>query len=300
VNLLSPLLFPLQGINFLRRRLSRGMAFPGHRVVSVGNITFGGSGKTPLVCALAEALLRRKISTAIFLRGYGRETKDRGGEVPLGGDVRRWGDEALLIKGRVPEARVFVGARRSLWMASPEAQGCRVFLLDDGFQHFAVARDLDILVHDFSSKDPLRRDFLGELSRGEYLFHSGEVSERVPARNLFPYRLRVEGLLADRGTPPPPGTEVGAFCGIAHPERFFRSLEEGGWRVLRRRCFRDHNPYRAGEGEELLKWNLPLITTEKDYVKVRGRIPGLSFLRIGVELEEAFVDALVERVEEKS
>jgi tetraacyldisaccharide 4'-kinase len=252
-----------------------------HPVVSVGNLTIGGTGKTPLVVALAEALRDRGFRPVILSRGYRRTSR---GVLIVGtqeGRWSEWGDEPFLMKQRLGNVAVVVGANR--YHAGRLAEEKRlgdIFLLDDGFQHRRLHRDVDIV-----AIDP------AEWIAGENLLPSGRWREPksalerahaaciqqmdgVAAPQLaipsFNVQTEVVGLFAD-DEPVHPDTlrnrEVAAFAGIAKPERFFRTLESIGVHPVQRVQFRDHHHYSARDLDRL--GGEVLVTTEKDAVRLR-------------------------------
>jgi len=253
------------------RRLSRP-------VISVGNLSMGGSGKTPLVLWLAERLEK----PVILMRGYGRN-----GSRPLRlapgamTSVESSGDEAQLYL-RQKRAAVGIGAARWENGRVFEAQGqAGVFLLDDGFQHWALERNLDIVLLD--ANDPLEggvfpvgrlREPIEALSRaGAIVLTRAEpgrtyvgVLERIrsvnPTAPIFRARLRT--CLPERL----PDGPLAAFCGIGRPLAFRRSLDDLGIKPARFRAFRDHHVFREPELRSLSEGMSCVLTTEKDLVRI--------------------------------
>jgi tetraacyldisaccharide 4'-kinase len=269
-----------------------------HPVISVGNLTVGGTGKTPLVIALAEGLRDRGFCPVILSRGYGRRSRD---VLVVHADTP-WedcGDEPLLMKQRLGNIAVVVGAdRQQAGLVAESANLGDIFLLDDGFQHRRLHRDVDIV-----TIDPV------EWAAGELLLPAGrwrepkaaigrahaacvlEVSgSAAPALAIpsFSVRTEVQGIYR-AGTPVAPGAfnnrSVVAFAGIAKPDRFFDSLDALGIRAAKRVRFRDHHRYSAGEIEEL--GGDMLITTEKDAVRLRAVTDRpFSYLKISAKIPD--------------
>ena len=256
-------------------------------VVSIGNLSVGGSGKTPLTIRLAELLSAQGMAVDVLSRGYGRTSRaiER---VDPSGDAERFGDEPLLIARRTG-APVFVGASRYeaglLAEAEPAAQQgdpvARIHLLDDGFQHRQLARDVEIVVlhrTDFSERllpAGRLREPLWALKRADFLAVREEDAE-------FESRLRGNGITAPiwwmRRTLNQPRdlTETFeravAFCGIARPDEFFSALETDV-NVEFTVAFRDHHRYSHGDVDELVKAAKEVeadafVTTEKDGVRL--------------------------------
>lgn len=270
----------------LRRRWTRPVRLPAP-VISVGGIAMGGSGKTPLVRALAAELRSRGLQPAILTRGYRRE---RGGAVTIvrageSAPVEVTGDEAQLFV-RDGFAHVGIGADRArVGRELCELLHPDVFLLDDGFQHARLERDLDVVVLD--DLDP---------HAGGEVFPLGRLREPVTALQRAGIVVRKQ--LAIVALDLPAGTRVAAFCAIGNPASFWRTLDELGLDVVRRRAFPDHHAYSEGDLRELCEPGVEaLVTTEKDSVKVGNPPPHLRVVR--VEFDHAVVgrvaDAFLER-----
>jgi tetraacyldisaccharide 4'-kinase len=271
-------------------------------VVSVGNLTLGGSGKTPLVMELIDRLLGRGFRPALVTRGYRGSWERTGGVLSDGrrffGGWREGGDEPMMVARRYPEAGVFVGRRRLPSCLKAEAMGFDVCLLDDAFQHLEIARDLDIVIHDPRSREPLRENE-SALSRADILLIPGGLDpgtisayrKRFPRLDIFEYAVKPRGF----EPPPLPGQRILAFAGIARPERFFVLLDTLGIAPVGRLAFPDHYTYPAAERR--LKADA-LVTTEKDAVKFGPdglRFQGfpLHVLHIGLDLPPLFYDRVV-------
>src|SRR5262245_1856694 len=285
------------------------------RVVSVGNLTVGGTGKTPAALWLAEALRARGRRVAIVARGY---RKRRRGVVVVGVDghpltsPEDGGDEAVMLAHRF-SGPVLTGERR----VEAARVACRDFeidtvVLDDGFQHRALARDADlVLVTDDQAARRLlpagsRREPLAALARARALLAVGDDEPRCPTGSAPPPCFRgrlVPTALVGGGWDETPlasltGARVVAVAGIARPERFAATLERCGARVVDRLVFPDHHDYSAGDVASIVAAGRggPLVTTEKDLVKLAGR-PGLEHvraLRVALEVDdgERLVDLL--------
>lgn len=260
-------------------------------VISVGNITTGGTGKTPLVRFVVEALVRAGRRPGILMRGY-RAT------------VAGGSDEAKLLESAAP---VFVGANRfecgRRALQADASLDC--FVLDDGFQHRALHRDLDVVLIDatnpfgFDHVLPrgMLREPIGGLARAG-VFVVTRLDQSTPAQ-----LDRINRTLA-RHNPAAPvlrcshelidarrldGKRVVAFCGIGNPEAFFDSLRRAGATVIATRAFADHHPYTR---EDLKALDHPdadlLVTTEKDAVRLQGldsgRLP-VEVMRLRLRFE---------------
>lgn len=258
-----------------------------HVVISVGSLSAGGAGKTPVVLMLADILRRRDYAVRILTRGYGR-TSTRVERVEPLGDPARYGDEPILLAQR-SGAPVYVGADRykaGLMAADLPTEKIVVNLLDDGFQHRRLARDLDIVLvtaHDVLDTllpaGDLREPLSALVDADVVMIREDEVAEvrdhviaatrekGVPPLWLIRRRLELsDGLVTVPERPL-------VFCGIARPENFTAMLEEQGVRGVATVVYPDHYAYTDRDITQLLDGALEsgadgFITTEKDAVKL--------------------------------
>jgi tetraacyldisaccharide 4'-kinase len=284
-----PLLLPLvplyaAGLALREMRLDRGwervrrLRWP---VISVGNLSTGGSGKTPLVIALARLLTARGFSVDVLSRGYGR-TGRGAARVSVDGTAEEFGDEPLLI-AREAGVPVYVAAER--YEAGQLSEGDakkdkrpRVHILDDGFQHRQLARDVDVVLVN-------REDWQDNLLPAGNLREPVQAMRRasvlaIPAEDKgFESELRAWGWAGPvwhvrrRMEVPKVDGPVAAFCGIARPEQFFEGLESAGLRLTVKKTFRDHYEYSEPDVDWLVTQArsagaTALITTEKDAVRM--------------------------------
>jgi tetraacyldisaccharide 4'-kinase len=294
-------------------------------VVSVGNLSAGGAGKTPLTIALAKALAARGVEVDVLSRGYGRRSA-LPLRVDLSGTAETFGDEPLVI-AREAQVPVYVANERyeagllaeeaSQQASESASQRVGVHLLDDGFQHRQLARDVDIVLISRCDMDDrllpvgnLRESLLA-LRRATVLAIPGEEPEVERfLREFAPIDLpRWTGpvwRVRRRMDVPRIEGPVVAFCGIARPEQFFEGLEAAGVRVAARFAFPDHHRYTAGDLERVTMaaqkaGATALLTTEKDRVRLGGLAANFSALiplktvplRIEMEDEAAAVDWLI-------
>jgi tetraacyldisaccharide 4'-kinase len=250
-------------------------------VISVGNISVGGSGKTPFVILLGELLKARGLEFDVLSRGYGRQT--RGVRlVEPGGSSGEYGDEPLLIARRL-EAPVIVGEDRyQAGMFAESKFGSRLHLLDDGFQHRALARDFDIvLVSADDARDHLLpsgrlRESRQSLSRADaVVLTAGASPEGFPLDGKLVWRVR-------RGIAPVkvPARPV-AFCGIARPQSFILQLRKAGIEPAAEAVYRDHHAYTEKDTRELIALKARseadgFVTTEKDAINLGGFFSALE------------------------
>jgi tetraacyldisaccharide 4'-kinase len=287
-------------------------------VVSVGNLTVGGAGKTPMVLWLAEKFIAQGQRVAVLTRGY------RGGAGTS--------DEVEVLRSRLRErAVVAVGADRFATGSALEAQRpVDIFLLDDGFQHLQLARDVDIVLLDASRSlaeekllpAGLLREPISAMGRADALVitraetqpgvaaavaHLGSYPVFTSTTKLLGYRRLGSdgaGLLAPK--------EIGAgpffaFCGLGNPQQFFVDLERWGISVAGQRVFPDHHHYSHWDGAELERAaeraNAPaLITTEKDAKNLVGVSLSsypvfVAVIDIEVSPEEDFLALIASKIE---
>ena len=274
-----------------RRQLTRP-------VVSVGNLSVGGTGKTPCVARIAAWLVAEGERPAILSRGYARPAASRGVTVVSDGtrvlvDARHAGDEPFMLAQAVPGAVVMVCANRyEAGLTAERTLGATVHVLDDGFQHARLARDLDIVVTpagELAREQVLPKGRLREprsaLSRAGLLIVVGATNAAaaaearavgVPigigaARRLGP-PVAVEG-----GTPEAGGTVV-ALAGIGQLDQFVAGLRAAGWRVADTCAFADHHWYSAADLADVARhvasagaWGV--LTTDKDAVRLDRSTP---------------------------
>jgi tetraacyldisaccharide 4'-kinase len=251
-----------------------------HPVISVGSISAGGAGKTPMVILLAELLQRRGFKVRILTRGYRRNGTAIFRVNPDGG-AREFGDEPLLMARRLKSASVWVGIDRHRVGRVSEKEdlpGSKViYLLDDGFQHRKLVRDLDIaLITRQDLEDTLLpagnlREPLKALRRADMVVvreDEAEVAALLGVRDAWVIRRRLE---FPKGVALP--RRPVAFCGLARPEGFLSMLAAEGIVPVAFETFRDHHPYSDQDVDRLVEMARAskadgYLTTEKDAVKL--------------------------------
>ena len=250
-------------------------------VVSVGNLSVGGSGKTPFVLLLGELLQSRAVKFDILSRGYGRQTRGVR-QVDPSGSAQEFGDEPLLMARRLKVPVVVGEDRYSAGLFAEKSFGPQLHLLDDGFQHRALARDFDIvLLTPEDARDRLLpagrlREPLNSLRRADaVVLVSGALAESFPVQGKVVWNAR-RGILPE-GIPPQPV----AFCGIARPQQFFRQLKMAGVEPAAEAVYRDHHSYTDKDIRELLELRHVsesggFVTTEKDAINLGQRLSALQ------------------------
>ncbi len=305
--------------------LLRSKSLPAY-VVSIGNITTGGTGKTPIVAMLAEWANKNGFRAAILSRGYkGKRGDDSlivsdGEKVLASVDVA--GDEPFLLAKKLSSTPVLISKKRyRIGSLALKQFRSELLLLDDGYQHLSLYRDLNILLVDckrqFGNRSllplgPLREpveqikradfiiitkytdenpgddlfNFLQKHFPGKPIFRSGHFPDQV----VFP--------LVDKAYPPDilSGKNVVAFAGLANPDDFLEMVKSLGANVIHFKTFSDHHSFSRNEIEELASWTERvdvdfLLTTEKDWVRIDGKI--------GVDLDIAILTIKVELLSDR-
>jgi tetraacyldisaccharide 4'-kinase len=297
----------------------RRLRFP---VISIGNLSTGGTGKTPFTIALAQALTRRGWHVDVLSRGYGRQSPSPA-QVRPDGSADEFGDEPLLI-AREADVPVFVASQRydaGLLAEAAEPPGGEekdrpmVHLLDDGFQHRQLARDVDILLlnhqdwHDGLLPAGNLREPHSAARRAGVIAIPGDEPELEAQLRAWGWRGPIWRLRRRMEVPALDGP-VAAFCGIARPDQFFAGLQVSGLHVATRTAFPDHHRYIPHDidcvvGSARTVCATALITTEKDLVRLGNLTSTLpeslplttARLRIEIEDESAALDWLTGQIQ---
>ena len=301
-----------------RRHWSTRAASLGRPTVSIGNLHWGGSGKTPAVIAVALGLVGGGQRVAVLSRGYRRKGREplivSLGEGPLA-SVEQAGDEPVMLAGQAPGVVVAVGAdrRAAAALALDRAPDVDVFVLDDGFSHLRVRRDVEILT--FPATDPFAgglllpggrlREPLGMVRLADAAVVTGlERGVEPPAdfeptlrRHGFKGPVFTSTLRSELLGGPPPERPL-LVTGVARPDRVARTAAAAGLECVNHLRFPDHHGYaprslRAVESACARHRCDAVVTTSKDAVKLRGRLPAgsppLLELRVEAEIEPEFL-----------
>jgi tetraacyldisaccharide 4'-kinase len=301
--LLRPLELVFRTVAALRRQCYRHGFFSTYRsdkpVVVVGNITVGGTGKTPIVIALVEALRRAGLRPGVVSRGYGATHGDFPRRVSADSSAGDCGDEPLLIFRRTGCPCVVSPDRPEAVRALLAQADVDIVISDDGLQHYALERDLEIVVVDKDAglgngfclpAGPLREP-PSRLAEVDQVLYRGSED---PADGVS---YRIEGLVnlvngehraLDAAAFP---DWVVALAGIGRPQQFFNTLRGAGLQ-LETRVFPDHHAYVADDFADLP--SRPLIMTEKDAVKCQGLVGDNAwYLKISAVLPDALINRVV-------
>lgn len=305
--LLWPLSVPYGAAVRLRARAYRTRLLKQQKlegiVVSVGNLTVGGTGKTPLVAWIAERLASEGKRVGILTRGYRGESSDTS-------------DEVKLLRARLGErVEIGVGADRAAKGRELGKLGLEWFVLDDGFQHLRLARDVEIVLIDATNpfggghllpagrlrepKSALGRADLIVITRSERAPAVEAAVRRESKAPIFYARTKLDGIrrFADgQGSGAVTAEEMGpafAFCGIGNPDAFVADLRGWGVKVAGSKFFRDHHRYTAEDDVAILRGAevsgaRALICTEKDLYNLhgihRGKMP-VYFCAISMQVD---------------
>ncbi len=264
-------------------------------VIVVGNLTVGGVGKTPLVIWLTGFLSSIGMRPGIVSRGYGGRVKRRPQQVRPDSDPRTVGDEAIIVARRT-RCPMAVGKDRGACVeALLDHADCNVVVCDDGLQHYALARNIEVLVVDgirrFGNgrclpagplREPLSRAREVDMTVSNGLARRGEFSMKYLASDAYP----VGHIDAPQELSRFPQKHVHAIAGIGNPEHFFSMLRSKGLRV-KAHPFPDHHPFTSADLN--FSDNLPILMTEKDAVKIEPFANERHwFVPITAELPAAF------------
>ena len=295
-------------------------------VISVGNLTAGGSGKSPFTGWIASRLRERGFAPAIVSRGYGGSYAGPAALVSAGDgplvDAATAGDEPVMLARQIAGVPIVVSRRRTAGAALAIARcGARCIVLDDGFQHRAIHRDLDLLLFDAADpagngwllpagplREPLRamrRAHAAILTRADRATPERETLARsliarcAGSLPVFASRATPLDLLAQDQTPLPldflRGSRVAAFAGIARPEVFFEDLRTLGATVVSALPFPDHHRYSAQDRARIAEAGISgsvslIVTTEKDMARLSAGADGAAAPRLAALRMRVLVD----------
>ena len=318
--LLKLLSFPYRWANRLhcilyKYGIFKTLRLPGV-VLSIGNITVGGTGKTPAVIMIAEWAKNNGFNVAVLSRGYGRKNRNKIIEVSNKKNIlttaEEAGDEPVLIANALPGIPVIVsGSRHAGGLYAHKKFDTNFFILDDGFQHIKLHRDLNIVLMDASCPlgngmllpaGPLREPLCG-LNRSDILIFSRSFNNNANINGILkPYTQNIPVFYANHV---PESIIFGAseenetldylqnrrvlcFAGIASPPKFFKTVESLGANIIKTVAFQDHHNFSDAEIDMLITFIYEkktdiILTTGKDWVKLPDSVkslPRVGFLKI--------------------
>ena len=307
--------------HYFRMWAYRWDLFPSHkldcRVISVGNLTLGGTGKTPVVMMIAEILRGNGRKPGILSRGYGGNSKDEVNVVCDGKNIllstKVAGDEAVMMANRLKNVPVLVGSDRyQIGRYAIKHFGVDTLILDDGFQHLALKRDMNILLFDHQrpfgngqifpagelrepKKEVRRADFVCITRYSGSSYPPGISEQLIKDLPLIKSTLRLDSLLSLNGgenfdVKKLQDQPVAAFSGIANPDDFRKLIEKSGARVVSYHPFPDHHDYSLTDLKQIEDTARKsgakfILTTEKDAVKVKSRSVTIPLYKVALEME---------------
>jgi tetraacyldisaccharide 4'-kinase len=267
-------------------------------VVVVGNITVGGTGKTPVVIALVEYLQERGIRVGVVSRGYGSTSRAATHWIDSSSDAGSCGDEPLLIHRRTGCPCVVASSRAEAVRALLAGASVDIIISDDGLQHYALARDMEIALLDEKRRigngfclpaGPLREP-LKRLQSADHVLYRGNPDPHTGVLYDAQCLVNLRSGAQLPVTPAALGGAVFAVAGIGQPGQFFESLQGYGFEV-QPVVFPDHHRYSAGDLDQLV--GRPIIMTEKDAVKCSGLAGNDAwYMKISAQLPQSVTNAV--------
>ena len=305
--ILYPLSLLFAAISFSRRFLYKKALLKSSKnrlpVIVVGNISVGGNGKTPFVIWLCEFLIKQGYKPGIISRGYGGKSDTYPLLVGDNTTGKEAGDEPVMIFKRLGIPVVVDPVRSQAADYLSENGLADIIVTDDGLQHYALQRDIEIVVVDGKRRfgnshlmpmGPLREP-LSRLQEVDFIINNGAIQAGEFTMSLVPDEcLAVDGkkreLPADR--------QVNACAAIGYPQRFFDTLEKQQFVLKKTAAFADHHPFTVDDFQQFDK-QLPLLMTEKDAVKcIAFAQENWWYLPISAQLPKDFEKRLIEKIKE--
>lgn len=276
-------------------------------VICIGNLTAGGTGKTPVAIAISELLQKQGYNSAFVSRGYGGKLSGVMVD-PQIHSAKDVGDEPLLLARQAP---VSINPNRYLAALEAQKNGANVIVMDDGFQNPSLHKDISFLVFDGGfgigneyplPAGPLRENFSKGIKRASAAIIIGEDKHGIASRlnNLPVFKGKIVSKLPQLGS-----KKVIAFAGIGRPQKFYNSLSEYGLDLVDTIDFPDHHFYTSLELRNMVEQaetaGAELITTAKDFVKIPPEMqPRFKVLEIKIEWEdeEALEQFLLQKIKQ--
>lgn len=290
-------------------------------VVVVGNITAGGTGKSPVVISLAKELRSRGYSPGVLSRGYGSEISDHSYQVSIDDSAIKVGDEPLMMATLLPDMPVVVDRDRSRG-AHYLRDRCKVNIVicDDGLQHYALARDIELVILDSKRgigngrlipAGPLRES-VERLDRVDFVLANGakdSLSKELQVKVDYEFSVlpsvwrNLDSEKAYALDQLPISGKVFALSAIGNPERFYRTLESLGLEIIPQ-AFADHHKYKQADFDFINALpDTPVVMTAKDAVKCKAIGQQLNknnwwVLEVEARLPDAFIEELIEKLKQ--
>ena len=289
-SIISVLLKPLTYIWILgsKLRCKKPYIFKGIKIIKVGNVVIGGSGKTPTVIALINKLSNSNMIVHIISKGYKGSIKESTQVNTNIHSYKEVGDEAIILSKIAP---TWIGKNRVESIKNAQMKGANIVILDDGIQDSSIKGDLNILVFNGSQgigngkiipAGPLREKLSESIIKCNFSIIIDEDKNNLTSiLNKYIPLVKAEIKIESEYLNNFKNKDVVAFCGIGYPNKFFETLEKIGCNIKYKKSFPDHHQYKNKEIIQLLndsiKYNSLLITTEKDHIKIPNKYKGRIF-----------------------
>jgi len=288
--ILSPLGYLYGSATYLKQHLYSPQKLP-VPVLCIGNVVLGGAGKTPTAIAVARMLQDSNYAPHILTRGYGRHKRTLLRVDPQHHHFSDVGDESLIL-GCIAPTWVYHDRFQAGQQAI--AAGANILIMDDGYQNTHIVKDRHLLVVDTSQcigngkvfpAGPLREFLWSALRRADAIMMIGESKCPLPYNGpIFQANLVPQSRLL------PQNTEIIAFAGIGYPPKFKKTLQDLSFSLKQFIAFPDHYPYTTKDIEPLLAQDYPVITTEKDWLRLPPAYqPHVHMLKVDLQLAEPVV-----------
>jgi tetraacyldisaccharide 4'-kinase len=272
-------------------------------VIVVGNISVGGNGKTPFVIWLCELLVSEGYKPGIISRGYGGKSENYPLLLTDETEGREAGDEPVMLFKRLGVPIVVDPKRVNAAKYLSEQCDVDIIITDDGLQHYALARDIEIAVVDGQRRfgnqklmpmGPLREP-LSRLKEVDFIINNGDYANNEVTMLLQPQACKaVDG----RHAALPKLSKVNACAAIGNPQRFFDTLETQNYQLSKQVAFADHYAFNSEDFTQFSN-NLPLLMTEKDAVKcLKFALPNWWYLPINAQLPDSFQQQLLQKIKD--
>jgi tetraacyldisaccharide 4'-kinase len=322
VKLLKPLEFLYQSVsrlkNFFYDRDFAHATDVGVPVISIGNLSFGGAGKTPCIIWLARELAAKKRIT-IVCRSYKSDLSS-----PLKVDLTKpdaaliYGDEACLIQSELPGCTVWSGpSKTETALAAVKDDHPQIILVDDGFSHRKLKRNFDLVLIDTTQGfESYQREYAGELKRAHAViltkthlasvrqidFLKSKITEQIPH-----LKDSIFNAVTKINVPVSQAKPLFAFCGLARPESFWQDLAKAGYQVLKRTAFSDHQKYTDFEQKKIVAQfldakneykEIQMVTTAKDRIKLSDPelLKSVHVVQHAFDMDEKAKEALIAKI----
>ena len=280
--------------------------FPHLFIISVDNLSFGGTGKTPLVMAIGRALEKKGARFAIISRGYRSKYEKQGTRVEAGHTCEEVGDEALLLKTSFPGQDVFIGRDRLHSLAAAAAVQNRILILDDGFQSSHIKKDFSVMLVNPDHPYFYLRNFRFMRRRADRVLNYRQAAAAEKPAPADTYEFKLEKFLTARGREIAIGAApIVAFSALGDNDRFAGDMRQ--FRLAAFRGFSDHHAFTAADLRSLESWRKAnggewLVCSEKDFYKIKSFLPDeipLLYARNEIKLHDDTIEQIIKHAAEK-